>query len=122
MDGGNSGVGSGSNAGYTIPARPNIFPGPSGDAGLFAQPRPSCAVCDTAANARWESTSDRFHSLAEGSACNELVSHRSDVFYSTVWLCEHYLYPLYAYLRRRGYPADQAQDLTQEFFIRLLQG
>src|SRR5215471_6484807 len=37
-------------------------------------------------------------------------------------LCEHHWYPLYAYLRRRGYPADQAQDLTQEFFIRLLEG
>src|SRR5262245_9696641 len=39
-----------------------------------------------------------------------------------VSLCEHYWYPLYAYLRRRGYPADEAQDLTQEFFIRVLEG
>jgi RNA polymerase sigma-70 factor (ECF subfamily) len=37
-------------------------------------------------------------------------------------LCESYWYPLYAYVRRRGYPADQAQDLTQEFFVRLLEG
>lgn len=37
-------------------------------------------------------------------------------------LCENYWYPLYAYLRRRGYPADQAQDLTQEFITRLLEG
>ena len=37
-------------------------------------------------------------------------------------LCERYWYPLYAYLRRCGYPADKAQDLTQEFFIRLLEG
>ena len=29
---------------------------------------------------------------------------------------------IYAYLRRRGYPADQAQDLTQEFFTRVLEG
>jgi RNA polymerase sigma-70 factor (ECF subfamily) len=34
--------------------------------------------------------------------------------------CENYWYPLYAYLRRRGHPADQAQDLTQEFFMRVL--
>jgi RNA polymerase sigma factor (sigma-70 family) len=36
-------------------------------------------------------------------------------------LCELYWYPLYAYVRRWGYDADQAQDLTQEFFSRLLE-
>lgn len=39
-----------------------------------------------------------------------------------VALCESYWYPLYAYLRRRGYAAEQAQDLTQEFFVRVLEG
>lgn len=36
-------------------------------------------------------------------------------------LCEIYWYPIYAYIRRKGYPADQAQDLTQEFFARVLE-
>jgi RNA polymerase sigma-70 factor (ECF subfamily) len=36
-------------------------------------------------------------------------------------LCRIYWYPLYAYVRRRGHSADDAQDLTQEFFARLLQ-
>jgi RNA polymerase sigma-70 factor (ECF subfamily) len=35
-------------------------------------------------------------------------------------LCEGYWYPLYAYVRRRGYPADRAQDLVQGFFADLL--
>ncbi len=39
-----------------------------------------------------------------------------------VSLCERYWYPLYAYIRRRSYPADKAQDLTQEFFVRMLEG
>jgi DNA-directed RNA polymerase specialized sigma24 family protein len=36
-------------------------------------------------------------------------------------LCETYWYPLYAYVRRRGHEADEAQDLTQAFFSRLLE-
>jgi RNA polymerase sigma-70 factor (ECF subfamily) len=36
-------------------------------------------------------------------------------------LCRVYWYPLYAYVRRRGHSAEDAQDLTQEFFARLLQ-
>jgi hypothetical protein len=38
-----------------------------------------------------------------------------------VSLCEKNGYPLYAYPRRRRYPADQAQDLTQAFFIPVLE-
>ena len=47
---------------------------------------------------------------------------RKEARSALVSLCENYWYPLYAYLRRRGYPADQAEDLAQEFFIRLLEG
>jgi RNA polymerase sigma-70 factor (ECF subfamily) len=35
-------------------------------------------------------------------------------------LCRSYWYPLYAYVRRRGYGPQDAEDLTQEFFARLL--
>ncbi|HOX55779.1 MAG TPA: sigma-70 family RNA polymerase sigma factor [Candidatus Paceibacterota bacterium] len=35
-------------------------------------------------------------------------------------LCRTYWYPLYAFVRASGYPPHAAQDLTQEFFARLL--
>jgi RNA polymerase sigma factor (sigma-70 family) len=48
--------------------------------------------------------------------------HVEEAKSALVSLCEHYWYPLYAYLRRRGYPCDHAQDLTQDFFVRVLEG
>jgi RNA polymerase sigma-70 factor (ECF subfamily) len=35
-------------------------------------------------------------------------------------LCQRYWYPIYCFVRRRGYSPEDAQDLTQEFFSRLL--
>jgi RNA polymerase sigma factor (sigma-70 family) len=37
-------------------------------------------------------------------------------------LCRAYWYPLYTYVRRKGHSPHDAQDLTQEFFARLLKG
>ena len=36
-------------------------------------------------------------------------------------LCRAYWYPLYAFIRRKGFQPDDAQDLTQAYFARLLQ-
>ncbi len=36
-------------------------------------------------------------------------------------LCQIYWYPLYVYVRRRGYSGEDASDLTQEFFAQLLE-
>ncbi len=36
-------------------------------------------------------------------------------------LCSAYWYPLYAFIRRRGYPVEEAEDLTQDFFTRLIE-
>ena len=36
-------------------------------------------------------------------------------------LCGAYWYPLYAYVRRQGHGPEDAQDLVQEFFARLLE-
>ena len=37
-------------------------------------------------------------------------------------LCAAYWYPLYAFIRRKGYDADAALDLVQAYFARLLEG
>jgi RNA polymerase sigma-70 factor (ECF subfamily) len=36
-------------------------------------------------------------------------------------LCRTYWFPLYAYIRRRGHTKEDAEDLTQSFFARLLE-
>jgi len=36
-------------------------------------------------------------------------------------LCRAYWYPLYAFVRCRGYSTDDAQDLTQSFFTRIIE-
>jgi len=84
------------------------------------------------------STSSRTASTEATSSGNE--SPRRPAFVTTHWsvvlaaghndtpraqaalerLCRAYWYPLYAYVRRRGHSPEDAQDLTQEFFARLL--
>lgn len=52
--------------------------------------------------------------LAAGDGDSE-PSHRAlDV------LCRAYWYPIYAYVRRKGHPPAEAEDLTQDFFSRLI--
>ena len=36
-------------------------------------------------------------------------------------LCQVYWYPLYAHVRRRGYDPEDAKDLTQSFFLHLIE-
>ena len=36
-------------------------------------------------------------------------------------LCEAYWYPVYAFVRRAGHSSEDARDLTQEFFARVLE-
>ena len=53
-----------------------------------------------------------------------VLSARSDstgAHASLAKLCEAYWYPLYAFVRRQGVSEHDAQDLTQEFFARLLE-
>ena len=53
-----------------------------------------------------------------------LLARRSDTVRAEpalAELCRVYWYPLYAYVRRLGRSAEDAQDLTQEFFARLIE-
>src|SRR5437867_8375672 len=36
-------------------------------------------------------------------------------------LCQTYWFPIYAFIRKRGYPPPDAQDLTQQFFADLVE-
>ncbi|MEM9479044.1 MAG: sigma-70 family RNA polymerase sigma factor [Verrucomicrobiota bacterium] len=37
-------------------------------------------------------------------------------------LCENYWYPVYAYIRKSGRGVDEAEDLTQDFFHKMVHG
>ena len=48
--------------------------------------------------------------------------HHSDAAATALeQLCRTYWYPLYAYVRRQGHSAHDAEDLTQAFFARFLE-
>jgi RNA polymerase sigma factor (sigma-70 family) len=53
--------------------------------------------------------------LAAGSASAEQSNAALEA------LCRTYWHPLYAFVRREGYAVEEAQDLTQAFFARLLE-
>ena len=48
-------------------------------------------------------------------------SDTTDARQALAKLCQSYWYPLYAYVRRRGFAQPDAEDLTQEFFARFLE-
>ena len=77
---------------------------------------------------------------APGSATDQSTQNRAAGFSTTHWsvvlaaqgesaeaeaalekLCRTYWWPLYGFVRREGYKPEDAQDLTQAFFARLLE-
>jgi DNA-directed RNA polymerase specialized sigma24 family protein len=47
--------------------------------------------------------------------------HAPEVHEALARLCSTYWYPLYVFIRRQGHSAEDAEDLTQEFFARFLE-
>jgi RNA polymerase sigma factor (sigma-70 family) len=76
-----------------------------------SKPSPSGGVDDPA---RFETTRWSVVLAAGRSTCVESREALST-------LCRLYWYPVYAYARRRGLDAEQAADLTQGFFARLIE-
>lgn len=52
--------------------------------------------------------------------CSAREGHSEEAQRALAELCCRYWYPLYAFVRRRGSSPEDAEDLTQEFFYRLL--
>lgn len=57
-------------------------------------------------------------SLVVAAAKNDSVAGSSEALEQ---LCQNYWYPLYAYVRRRGFSPDESADLTQAFFAQFLE-
>ena len=76
---------------------------------LMASPGPAQSV----ASSRFPTTS---WTLVMTAARDSVHSHQA-----LARLCETYWYPVYAFVRRGGHRPEEAEDLTQEFFARLLE-
>ncbi len=48
-------------------------------------------------------------------------SDDADARDALAFLCQRYWYPLYVFVRKKGIESDRAEDLTQEFFARLIE-
>jgi RNA polymerase sigma-70 factor (ECF subfamily) len=64
--------------------------------------------------------SDRFATTHWSMVVNAGGSRSPEASQSLAILCESYWFPIYVFVRRAGHSAEDAQDLTQEFFVRLL--
>ena len=63
----------------------------------------------------------RFHTTRWSVVLRSAESHLPGFQAALSELYRIYWYPLYAYVRRRGYVPEEAQDLTQGFFLHLLE-
>lgn len=55
-------------------------------------------------------------------ACGEEVGQSNAGREALSQLCQNYWRPVFAFICRRGHTTTEAQDLTQEFFVTLLEG
>jgi RNA polymerase sigma factor (sigma-70 family) len=62
-----------------------------------------------------------FHTTHWTIVMNAAQSHAPGGEFALAQLCRSYWYPLYMFARRRGHSPDDAQDLTQGFFLHLLE-
>jgi RNA polymerase sigma-70 factor (ECF subfamily) len=68
----------------------------------------------------WSARGNRFATTHWSMVVSAGGGHASKASRALAALCESYWFPLYAFVRRAGHSAEDAQDLTQEFFVCLL--
>jgi RNA polymerase sigma-70 factor (ECF subfamily) len=68
-----------------------------------------------------EADSDRFATTRWSMVLAASGGEAADVHAALSWLCERYWFPLYAFVRRKGSSVEEAEDLVQAFFTRLLE-
>ena len=69
---------------------------------------------------RFPARRDRFATTHWSVVASAGVGRSPEASQALAALCENYWFPLYAFVRRAGHSAEDAQDLTQEFFVGLL--
>jgi DNA-directed RNA polymerase specialized sigma24 family protein len=83
--------------------------------------RPLPAVLDCVPNHMSGVPSSAFHTTSWTLVLAASRDSAADSAAALTRLCQTYWHPVYAFIRRRGYDPDQAQDLSQGFFALLLE-
>jgi DNA-directed RNA polymerase specialized sigma24 family protein len=68
----------------------------------------------------WAGAPDRFRTTRWSVVLTSAKSKATGYKEALAELCKLYWYPIYGYVRRRGYSPQDAQDITQGFFVDLL--
>lgn len=80
----------------------------------------------TGSSTKWQATygfsqDPRFCMTSWTIVAKASEGNEEDASEAMAQLCRSYWYPLYAYVRRSGKSREEAEDLTQEFFARVIQ-
>jgi RNA polymerase sigma factor (sigma-70 family) len=81
----------------------------------------SCSLMNTSSENQNRSSGRVFATTSWSMVVQAATPESPESSFALADLCDAYWYPLYSFVRRKGYNREEAEDLTQSFFSELLE-